>query len=202
MHTQYLSKRSVITHCLTQRRSNQGVFLCRIIFTFMCLWGNWAASVESWLWASIETMNKLCIIVLQHMRRTYFRGLSSDLLSDGWKSCWLSSRQRVVSRAGWQPTRDVVEALVPQDGPCKGLGWTAAGQGRSSPAQALRSASSTSALLGLTQPCLELVLVLETGSAHWCASCLPQNKPQRSKSIRFGFLFPGHVCLALNIFSP
>lgn len=83
MHTQYLSKRSVITHCLTQRRSNQGVFLCRIIFTFMCLWGNWAASVESWLWASIETMNKLCIIVLQHMRRTYFRGLSSDLVMAG-----------------------------------------------------------------------------------------------------------------------
>jgi len=119
MHAQYLSKCFIITHCSAQKRSNQGLFLSRIIFTFMGN-GNWAANFESWLWGSVETVNGLCITILCSTESgSASEGLAaSDLVMA--ESCWLSSLHSVVSCKGDSPQRCVMEALVLQGGRARG----------------------------------------------------------------------------------
>lgn len=141
--------------------------------------------------------------ILQHRKTTYFRGLKSKWLGGGWKSCWLSSPPSVVSHSVDSPRCCAIATLVL---------WGGRGRGRAEVplevkadarlAETPGSVSSTFMLLGFLSPVLDQPKSLEwglcTGVLHACLKF--------SLSIirvtDLVFLFPGHTCLGLNIFSP
>lgn len=174
MRTQYLSQSFMTTYCSAQKRSNWGLFLCRIIFTFMMS----VRELGSKLWTLALGFCRdpkwvIYHYTLQHRKRTYFRGLRSKWLGGGWKSCWLSSLPSVVSHSGDSPRRCAIATPVLWGGHGSGRAeLPLEGKADARPAETPGSASSTFVLLGFLSPVLgqpkSLEWGLRTGVLHAC----------------------------------
>lgn len=115
-------------------------------YIYIHVWGNWVAFLESRLWASVETVNEMYIIILSNTEGgPTSEGLAaSDLLGDGWKGCWLSSLLGAVSHGGDSPRRGVMETLVLRGGRARGRAeLPLEGKADADPLETLGAASSS-----------------------------------------------------------